>query len=74
MKTPKLIEIKPAEVEALLERVEKEALQEGDYEIIKGLIEAFVYISQSLDERTTVIRRLLRRNRLMNSSWHLFQS
>ena len=60
MKTPKLIEIKPAEVEALLERVEKEALQEGDYEIIKGLIEAFVYISQSLDERTTVIRRLLR--------------
>jgi hypothetical protein len=29
--------------ESLLDRVEKESLQEGDYEIIKGLIEAFVY-------------------------------
>ena len=36
MKPPKLIELKPADVEALLERVEKGVLQEGDYEIIKG--------------------------------------
>jgi transposase len=60
MKQPKLIKLKPADVEALLERVEKEALQEGDYEIIKGLIEAFVYLSQSVNEKTTAIRRLLR--------------
>ena len=60
MKTPKLIELKPADVEALLERVEKEALQEGDYEIIKGLIEAFVYLSQSVDEKGSAIKRLLR--------------
>jgi len=60
MKQPKLIRLKPADVEALLERVEKEALQEGDYEIIKGLIEAFVYLSQSVNEKATAIRRLLR--------------
>jgi hypothetical protein len=53
MKQPKLIKLKPADVEALLERVEKEALQEGDYEIIKGLIEAFVYLSQSVNEKTS---------------------
>ena len=47
MKPPKLIELKPADVEAILERVEKGALQEGDYEIFKGLIEAFVYLSQA---------------------------
>jgi transposase len=60
MKQPKLIKLKPADVEALLLRVEKEALQEGDYEIIKGLIEAFVYLSQSVNEKATAIRRLLR--------------
>ncbi len=60
MKTPKLIELKPADVEALLERVEKEALQEGDYELIKGLIDAFVYLSQSVDEKGSAIKRLLR--------------
>jgi hypothetical protein len=56
----KLIKLKPADVEALLERVEKEALQEGDYEIIKGLVEAFIYLSQSVNEKATSIRRLLR--------------
>lgn len=60
MKQPKLIKVKPADVEALLERVEKEALQEGDYEIIKGLVEAFIYLSQSVNEKATSIRRLLR--------------
>jgi len=75
MKQPKLIKLKPADVEALLERVEKEALQEGDYEIIKALVEAFIYLSQSVNEKATSIRRLLRiifgaktetRNKLFN--------
>ena len=41
MKTqkPKRIDLKPADVDALLERVEKGALQEGDYEIIKAMVE-----------------------------------
>lgn len=60
MKRPKLIELKPADVEALLGRVEKEALQEGDYEIIKGLVEAFIYLSQAVDEKATALKRLLR--------------
>ena len=59
MKSPKLIELKPADVEALLGRVEK-TLEEGDYEIIKGLVEAFVYLSQAVDEKATALKRLLR--------------
>jgi len=60
MKPPKLIESKPADVEAFLMRVEKGALQEGDYEIIQGLVEAFIYLSQAVDEKATTIKRLLR--------------
>ena len=60
MKSPKLIKLKPADVEALLMRVEKESLQEGDYEIIKGLVEAFIYLSHAVDEKATALKRLLR--------------
>ena len=58
MKPPKVIELSPAELEALLGRVEK-TLQEGDYEIIKGLVEAFVYLSQAVDEKSTSLKRIL---------------
>ena len=34
---PKQIDMKPADVDALLERLEKGALQQGDYEIIKAM-------------------------------------
>jgi len=60
MKPPKLIELKPADVEALLIRVEKGALQEGDYEIIKSIVETLSYLSQAVDEKATAIKRLLR--------------
>ena len=62
MKTPrpKRIDLKPAEVEALLERVEKGVLQEGDYEIIKAMVETIGLLSQSLDDKATAIKRLLR--------------
>jgi hypothetical protein len=62
MKTPrpKRIDLKPADVEALLERVEKGALQEGDYEIIKAMVETIGLLSQSLDDKATAIKRLLR--------------
>jgi transposase len=59
MKPPKGIELNPAEVEALLDRVEHKCLQEGDYEIIKGLVEAFVYLSQAVDEKSSALKRLL---------------
>src|SRR3989304_1370332 len=60
MKSPKLIELKPADVEALLMRVEKGALQEGDYETIKSIVEPLAYLSQAVDEKATAIKRLLR--------------
>ncbi|MDP2645421.1 MAG: hypothetical protein Q8P24_10810 [Desulfobacterales bacterium] len=60
MKPPKLIELKPQDVQALLCRVEKGSLQQGDYEIIKAIIEAFAYLSQAVDEKATAIKRLLR--------------
>jgi len=60
MKPPQLIELTSEAVEALLSRVEKGTLQEGDYEIIKGLVEAFAYLSQAVDEKATAIKRLLR--------------
>ncbi len=60
MKPPKRIELKPADVEALLMRVEKGALQEGDYEIIKSMVETLAYLSQAVDEKATAIKRLLR--------------
>jgi transposase len=60
MKPPKLIELKPADVEAFLMRVEKGILQEGDYEIIKSIVETFAYLSQVVVEKATAIKRLLR--------------
>ena len=48
MKTPKVVELKPADVQALLMRVEKGALQEGDYEIIKSIVETLAYLSQAV--------------------------
>jgi len=60
MKTPKVVELKPADVQALLMRVEKGALQEGDYEIIKSIVETLAYLSQAVDEKATAIKRLLR--------------
>jgi hypothetical protein len=60
MKTPKVVELKPADVQALLTRVEKGALQEGDYAIIKSIVETLAYLSQAVDEKATAIKRLLR--------------
>ena len=60
MKPPKLIELKSADIEALLMRVEKGALQEGDYELIKSIVETLAYLSQAVDEKATAIKRLLR--------------
>ena len=62
MKTPrpKRIDLKPEDVDALLERVEKGVLQQGDYEIIKAMVETIGLLSQSLDDKATAIKRLLR--------------
>jgi len=60
MKRPQQFDLKAEELEALLARVEKGCLQEGDYEIIKALVETISLLSQSLDDKATAIKRLLR--------------
>jgi len=60
MKTPKLVDLKLEDVEALLDRVEKGILQEGDYEMIKAMVETIAFLSQAVDDKATAIKRLLR--------------
>jgi transposase len=60
MKRPKQLDLKPEDLEALLERVEQGTLQEGDYAIIKAMVETIALLSQSLDDKATAIKRLLR--------------
>jgi transposase len=58
MKAKKL-EISIEEVEALLDRVKKGSLAQGDYEIIKGVIETHMLLNQAVTEKDTSIKRLL---------------
>ena len=60
MKKPKRIDLNLDQVDALLKRVESGSLQEGDYEIIKAMVETIHLLSQSVDQKATSIRRLLR--------------
>ncbi len=60
MKTPERIDLDLDQVEALLKRVETGSLQDGDYEIIKAMVETIHLLSQSVDQKATSIRRLLR--------------
>ena len=57
---PKQIDLNPEEVQALLERAENGVLAQGDYEIIKSMVETIQVLSQSIDDRATAIKRLLR--------------
>ena len=47
------------EIDALLKRVESNALQKGDYEIIKFMTEAIMTLGQALDNKAASIKRLL---------------
>jgi len=60
MKAPKRIDLDLDQVDALLKRVETGTLDAGDYEIIKAMVETIHLLSQSVDEKATSIRRLLR--------------
>ncbi len=60
MNPPKRIDLSPEQLDALLKRVEAGTLQDGDYEIIKGMAETLAFLSQALDNKNTSIRRLLR--------------
>ena len=60
MKKPKRIDLNLDQVDALLKRVETGSLQEGDYEIIKAMVETIHLLSQCVDQKAASIRRLLR--------------
>lgn len=60
MNTPKRIDLKPEQIEALLERVKSGSLQEGDYEIIKAMSETIEFLSQMSEEKAASIKRLLK--------------
>ncbi|MFC1817441.1 transposase, partial [Thermodesulfobacteriota bacterium] len=60
MKKPERIDLNLDQVDALLKRVETGSLQDGDYEIIKAMVETIHLLSQSVDQKATSIRRLLR--------------
>lgn len=60
MNTPKRIDLTPAQLDALLKRVEAGRLQDGDYQIIKGMAETLSFLSQALENKNTSIRRLLK--------------
>ena len=60
MKTPQRIDLNLEQVDALLKRVEAGYLQDGDYQIIKAMVQTIELLSQCVDEKATSIRRLLR--------------
>ncbi len=60
MSPPKRIDLSPEQLDALLKRVEAGTLQDGDYQIIKGMAETLSFLSQALDNKSTSIKRLLK--------------
>jgi transposase len=60
MNAPKRIDLTSEQLDALLKRVEAGTLQNGDYEIIKGMAETLSFLSQALDNKNTSIKRLLK--------------
>jgi transposase len=60
MNAPKRIDLTPEQLDALLKRVEAGTLQDGDYEIIKGMAETLRFLSQTLDHKNISIKRLLK--------------
>jgi len=60
LKSPERINLDLKQVDALLKRVETGALKDGDYDIIKAMVETIHLLSQCVDEKATSIRRLLR--------------
>ena len=60
MSPPKRIDLTPEQLDALLKRVQAGSLQDGDYEIIKGMADTLSFLSQALDNKNTSIKRLLK--------------
>jgi transposase len=59
MKPPEMIERTSEQIDELLARVERNALQPDDCETIKLIIFAFLYLKQAYEDKKTSIKRLL---------------
>jgi len=53
------IQLSQEDIDALLERVKGNALQEGDFEIIKSMTDAIITLGQAMDNKAASIKRLL---------------
>jgi hypothetical protein len=60
MTVPKRIELTQKQLDALLMRVKANALEPGDYETIKAIIDTLLFFEQAYEEKKTSIKRLLR--------------
>jgi hypothetical protein len=60
MNAPNRIDLKPEELDALLERVKSGRLAENDYEIIKAMAETVTFLSHLSDEKAATIKKLLK--------------
>ena len=60
MTKPEIIELSQEEIDALLERVESDTLQPGDYKVIKGMAETIAYLSHLSEQKGVQVARLLR--------------
>jgi transposase len=58
MRAPKHIDFTPEQVEALIDRLNKEALTKEDYPVLTNLLKAIIWMNFSLQEKQLSIRRL----------------
>lgn len=58
MKTPTHLDFTPEQIEALIERLDKQALAKEDYPVLTNLIKAIVWMNFSLQEKRLSIHRL----------------
>jgi transposase len=58
MKAPTHLDFSPEQIEALIERLDKQALAKEDYPVLTNLIKAIVWMNFSLQEKRLSIQRL----------------
>jgi transposase len=58
MKAPTHLDFTPEQIEALMERLDKQALEREDYPVLTNLIKAIVWMNFSLQEKQLSIQRL----------------
>jgi len=58
MRAPNHLDFTPEQVEALIDRLDKEALEKEDYPVLTNLLKAVIWMSFSLQEKQLSIQRL----------------